>query len=212
MAPSFYDVNIHPTKKEVKFKDEDVVYKVMYSAIKNAILSKDFLGNSKKEESKEYISKEFKYATKHFINFMKDEPQKEVESIKKDNTDLIKRDEQRKIDYKFIGIIFKTYILIEINDEIYMIDQHAAHERIMYEQIKNNFQNKISTNTQMMLIPEIIELQNKEIEFVKQNIDFIKSIGFDIELFGEKTVKINGVPDLDYKSKVSNQRFFLVTA
>ena len=107
------------------------------------------------------------------------------------------------------GISFKTYIMIEINNELYLIDQHAAHERIMYEQIKNNYKNKINTNTQMMLIPELIELPNKEIEFIKENIELIQNTGFDIELFGDKTIKINGVPDLEYKSKLSNRRLFL---
>ena len=58
MPPSFYDVNIHPTKKEVKFKEEDVIYRTLYSAIKNAVLSKSFLGNNVKEEKK-YDNRDF---------------------------------------------------------------------------------------------------------------------------------------------------------
>ena len=116
---------------------------------------------------------------------------------------------QEKLTIYLSGISFKTYIMIEIENELYLIDQHAAHERIMYEQIKNNYKNKINTNTQMMLIPELIELPNKEIEFIKQNIELIQNTGFDIELFGDKTIKINGVPDLEYKSKLSNRRLFL---
>ena len=211
MSPSFYDVNIHPTKKEVKFKDEALVYRVLYTAIKNAILSKDFLGNKVTEENKEYVNSEFKYVTNHFIN--SDGNQKNDLSPNsldsKNNFEIIKRETARIIDYKFIGISFKTYIMIEIDNEMYLIDQHAAHERIMYEQIKNNYKNKINTNTQMMLIPELIELTNKDIEFIKQNMELIKNTGFDIELFGDKTIKINGVPDLEYKSKLSNRRLFL---
>ena len=211
MPPSFYDVNIHPTKKEVKFKDEALVYRVLYTAIKNAILSKDFLGNKVTEENKEYVNSEFKYVTNHFINSegnkKNDLSPKSLDS--KNNIEIIKRETARKIDYKFIGISFKTYIMIEIDNEMYLIDQHAAHERIMYEQIKDNYKNKINTNTQMMLIPELIELSNKEIEFIKENIELIQNTGFDIELFGDKTIKINGVPDLEYKSKLSNRRLFL---
>lgn len=211
MSPSFYDVNIHPTKKEVKFKDEALVYRVLYTAIKNAILSKDFLGNKVTEENKEYVNSEFKYVTNHFINSdgnkKNDLSPNSLDS--KNNFEIIKRETARIIDYKFIGISFKTYIMIEIDNEMYLIDQHAAHERIMYEQIKNNYKNKINTNTQMMLIPELIELTNKDIEFIKQNMELIKNTGFDIELFGDKTIKINGVPDLEYKSKLSNRRLFL---
>ena len=214
MSPSFYDVNIHPTKKEVKFKDEALIYRVLYTAIKNAILSKEFLGNKSTEENREYVNSEFKYVTNHFINseeIKTNSPNENIDNSanNQDVSDIIKRDNARKIDYKFIGISFKTYIMIEIGNEMYLIDQHAAHERIMYEQIKNNYKNKINTNTQMMLIPELIELSNKEIEFIKQNMDLIQNTGFDIELFGDKTIKINGVPDLEYKSKLSNRRLFL---
>ena len=204
IPPSFYDVNIHPTKKEVKFKEEDVVYRTLYSAIKNAVLSKSFLGNNIQEVNKEYVDSEFKFVTNHFLEKNYQEKTEDLE----DEKDLIKRKEQRKIDYKFIGISFKTYIIIEIEDQIYLIDQHAAHERIMYEQIKNNYKNKINTNTQMMLVPELIELPIKEINFIKQNLDLIKAAGYDIDFFGEKTVKINGIPDIDYKSKVSTRHMF----
>ena len=213
MPPSFYDVNIHPTKKEVKFKDEGLVYQTLYSAIKNAVLSKEFLGNKINEENKEYVNSEFKYVTNHFINSedTKTNLSKEynTNTLEPQNNEVIKRENARKINYKFIGISFKTYIMVEIDNEMYLIDQHAAHERIMYEQIKDNYKNKINTNTQMMLIPELIELSNKEIEFIKNNMELIQNTGFDIELFGEKTVKINGIPDLEYKSKLGTRRLFL---
>ena len=213
MPPSFYDVNIHPTKKEVKFKDEGLVYQTLYSAIKNAVLSKEFLGNKINEENKEYVDSEFKYVTNHFIKSedTKTNLSKEYNknSLEPQNNEVIKRENARKINYKFIGISFKTYIMVEIDNEMYLIDQHAAHERIMYEQIKDNYKNKINTNTQMMLIPELIELSNKEIEFIKNNMELIQNTGFDIELIGEKTVKINGIPDLEYKSKLGSRRLFL---
>ena len=213
MPPSFYDVNIHPTKKEVKFKDEGLVYQTLYSAIKNAVLSKEFLGNKINEENKEYVDSEFKYVTNHFINSEETKTNLSKEyntnTLEPQNNEVIKRENARKINYKFIGISFKTYIMVEIDNEMYLIDQHAAHERIMYEQIKDNYKNKINTNTQMMLIPELIELSNKEIEFIKNNMELIQNTGFDIELFGEKTVKINGIPDLEYKSKLGTRRLFL---
>ena len=103
----------------------------------------------------------------------------------------------------------QTYIIIEINNEIYLIDQHAAHERLLYEQIKSNYKNNISTNAQMLLFSEIVTLTHKELEFVKQNTDLIKKAGYDIELFGDNTIKINGIPDIEYRSKTNTKDMFL---
>ena len=116
----------------------------------------------------------------------------------------IEREEKRNIEYKYLGILFKTFIALEINEEIFLVDQHAAHERVLYEQIKENYKKHISQNTQLMLIPEVVTLTHKEMEFIKQNMQLISNTGFEIEPFGENTVKINGIPDLEYKSKTKN--------
>ena len=119
------------------------------------------------------------------------------------------QEEKRKIQYKYLGILLQTYIVIEIDNEIYLIDQHAAHERILYEKIKANYKNNISTNSQMLLFSEIVTLTHKELEFVKQNINLIKKTGYDIELFGENTIKINGIPDIEYRVKTNTKDMFL---
>lgn len=195
MPADYYDINVHPTKMEVRFKDEDKIYKSVYHAIKNAMLNKEFLGNNEIVEKEEYIDDEYNFLTnKTFDNGSR-------------NFDIIKRETARKIEYKFIGIIFKTYIIIEINNELYMIDQHAGHERILYEQIKENYKAHLQNNSQMMLIPDIINLTHKEIKFVQENLELIRNTGFDIELFGSDSVKINGIPNLEYK--VNSKNIFL---
>ena len=88
-----------------------------------------------------------------------------------------------------------------------MIDQHAGHERILYEQIKENYKAHLQNNSQMMLIPDIINLTHKEIKFVQENLELIRNTGFDIELFGSDSVKINGIPNLEYK--VNSKNIFL---
>ena len=193
MPADCYDVNVHPTKSEVRFKEEDKLYRIFYHAIKEAILSSEFLGNNEREVEKDYVENEYSFLTNHF-----DKIEPEVE--KQTDATEITREEKRKIEYKFIGILFRTYIIVEIDDEIYLIDQHAAHERILYEQIKANYKNNIKNNSQMMLIPEIINLSHREAEFVQQNMQLFKQIGFELELFGENTIKINGIPDLEYKT------------
>ena len=191
MPATYYDINVHPTKMEVRFKEEDIIFKVFYHAIKNAILSEQFLGNTENEmDHTEYIENELEFVTNKL------EKQEE-------DYNLIERKEKRHIDYKYIGIIFKTYIVVEIDGEIYLIDQHAAHERILYEQIKENYKNNLTNNTQMTLIPEVVNLTHKEMEFVENNMDIFNNLGFEMESFGENSLKIFGIPDLEYKTKTN---------
>ena len=244
MPANFYDINAHPTKMEVRFEDESKIYKIFYHAIKNAILSKDFLGNTQNDENNdEYISNEFDFLTNHFgqkdeeNNDRKMEDKKEIQTdssnvendkieesvLKSENyfarrtinanesvnlleqkNELIHRENKREVKYKYIGILFRTFIIVEIEDELYLIDQHAAHERLLYEQIKENYKNHISSNSQMILMPEVYNLTNKEFEFVQKNLNLFQSYGFDVEMFGNNAVKINGIPDIEYRAKSKN--------
>ena len=202
MNPNSYDINVHPTKMEVRFKEESQIYRAIYHAIKEALLKKDFLGNTENENEEDYVDNEYYFLTSHFVK--EDTSVKEENSKIESNSQNIQRENKRKIEYKFIGILFRTYIIIEINNELYFIDQHAAHERILYEQIKANYKHHIKNDIQMMLIPEVVNLTHKEMEFVRKYINMFQDIGFDIEEFGDSVVKINGIPDIDYKTNSKN--------
>lgn len=219
MPATLYDVNVHPTKMEVRFKDEQALYKMVYHAIKEASLNKEFLGNTDLENNKDtYIQNEFEFLTNHYdteknINILKPTTSNNISEDSQNenlaNTDLINRDKIRNVNYKYIGIVFRTYIMIEIEDELYLVDQHAAHERVLYEQIKENYKNNIQNNSQLMLVPELINLTHKEMEFVQNNIDLFKNYGFDIEVFGENAIKVNGIPDIEYKIKIDTKNIFM---
>ena len=200
-APAnMYDVNVHPTKTEVRFKNDEQMYRVLYRAMKNAMLNKEFMGNKEiEQEKKDYINSEYNYYTNNFVKNEKVEVQEAPE--------LIEREQERKINYKYLGISFKTFITAQIGDDIYLIDQHAAHERILYEKIKENYKYTKANNTQMLLVPEVVDLTHKEMEFVKEHFELFTKSGFDIELFGENTVKIMGRPDLSYR--MGNRNIFL---
>ena len=103
----------------------------------------------------------------------------------------------QKIQYKFIGIAFNTYIILEIDNELYIMDQHAAHERIMYEKVKKNFFNQTGEKaSQLLLLPDIINLTHKEMDIAKDNMAMFRQAGFILEEFGENTIKLSGVPDV----------------
>ena len=210
MPADYYDVNVHPAKLEVRFKDEDRIYKVFYHAIKSAVLNKEFLGNTVLEEDEkkeDYIKSEFDFGAKNFksnddlvkepnninmhnnIRDIKISNNKydyyEKEAINKivnknenseDDQDLRIR-EERKIDYKYIGILFRTYIVIEIDNEIYLMDQHAAHERVLYEKVKENYKkNHVVHNTQLMIFSDVVNLTHKEMSFVEENMDMFRKV------------------------------------
>ena len=230
MPANYYDVNVHPTKIEVRFNEEHEITRILYHAIKNSILNSEFLGNNQNENKEKYIENEFEFLTTNKIESngefnktskfdlpkadmtslkIKENTEKNIENsdlpkVENQNIELRKREEKRKVEYKYIGILFRTYIIVEIADEIYLIDQHAAHERVLYEQIKENYKNHIEQNSQLTLIPEVVNLTHKEMEFVKENMKLFRDIGFDIEEFGENTLKINGIPDLEYRAKTNN--------
>ena len=124
--------------------------------------------------------------------------------IVKDNVSIFETQEEfQKPTYKFIGIVFNTYIILEIDKEMYILDQHAAHERIMYEKVKKNYYSDQSKDSQMLLLPDVITLTHKEMEIAKENIPMFNRAGFYLEEFGDNTIKLTGVPtvciDLDTK-------------
>ena len=142
---------------------------------------------------------------------IQDEEEKVEEKKEEKDIDLLKDnisvfegiEEYQKPAYKFIGIVFKTYIIIEIGQEMYILDQHAAHERIMYEKVKENYYSESSKDSQMLLLPDVITLTHKEMDIAKENMEMFRKAGFTLEEFGENTIKLTGVPtvciDLDTK-------------
>ena len=104
-----------------------------------------------------------------------------------------------KVDtlYEYIGHVFDTYIIIRMKDKIYFVDQHAAHERYLFEQIKEAYYKK-DQETQMLLIPLLIGLSNKEMGIVRDNIEMFENAGFILDEFDDNTYKVAGVPNVGY--------------
>lgn len=106
------------------------------------------------------------------------------------------KEDYPEISYKFIGIVFSTYIIIEIKNEMYIIDQHAAHERIMYEKVKANYYSEDEKDEQLLLLPDVISLTHKEMAIAKENVEMFAKAGFTFEEFGDNTIKLVTVPGM----------------
>ncbi len=314
LNPMKVDVNVHPAKLEVRFEDENKVFKAVYHAIKDTLLKGDLIADKEnlnelqentinssnktvaanaepvysadikkeekrfgglfsrfskeKNENKPEINEEEdksnliaqiytnKYEnnenmvsepkstygyelpveggvvnkiqeqpktfdemyTKTFGAMTKDERKAVEEEKKNEEKIMLKPEEMKSVEnisifpketepqnqpYKFIGIAFSTYIILELGQELYILDQHAAHERILYEKIKKNYYSNEEKDSQLMLLPDVIELSHKEMDIAKENMEMFRKAGFTLEEFGENTIKLSGVPnvciDLDTK-------------
>ena len=106
---------------------------------------------------------------------------------------------------KIIGICFNTYIIVENNSSIYFIDQHAGHERLLYDKFKASFENS-QLATQTLLVPYIINTNHLESDFMNNNLEIFKNLGFEIESFGINSFKVSSVPVL--LKDISLNQFF----
>ena len=108
---------------------------------------------------------------------------------------------QNRIDVnncRFAGKLFNTYLLYELRDSVYIIDQHAAHERLIFNRLKEQMKER-KVVRQPMLVPFELNLNAFESAFIRDNLGYLEEIGFDIEEFGSTSFKVNSVPvDLQY--------------
>ena len=171
-------------------KKEEETFEQMY---------KRLFGRDINEAKKEYAEKQAEEEEKYPISPITGE---EISIFEKEGID-------NNPQYKFIGIAFKTYIILTMGDDLYILDQHAAHERIMYEKVKANYYSEGEKDCQLMLLPDIIKLSTREMGIFKDNKEMFNKAGFAVEEFGDNTVKLTGVPEfcLDFDT----QELFLET-
>ena len=112
------------------------------------------------------------------------------------NESLFDNEEDGKsaLKYKYIGIAFKTYIMFTKDDDLYFMDQHAAHEKILFERIKANYNKDEEKDSQLMLLPDVITLTDRQMGSYEDNKDLFEKAGFMCEEFGDNVVKLSGVP------------------
>lgn len=219
----FVDVNVHPAKTEVRFADSNAVRGLIITAIKNAInqagfkvattASKQALQSMQKTNIPSFstyrlpeISPQnlYDYNSNREIYHdiwkptAKNLQDSDGANIASFNEKYISEQSQENIQYSYplgsaVAQLYNTYIIAQNNNGVIMVDQHAAHERIVYEQMKHVIA-KSEVKTQTLLIPEIIELEEIHAKKLMLYCDSFKQLGLHLENFGDNTIIIREIP------------------
>jgi DNA mismatch repair protein MutL len=209
ISSSMVDVNVHPAKTEVRFSNEQEVFRAVYHAIYDALLSKDLVRNIELSQ-RESIPRKKPASIDDYqqesidirYNLTNVAPQLVMEEQHvNDELTLVENDKMtlsELVEAKIIGQIFTTYILLETNEELILIDQHAAHERIIYESLLDKFNNS-ELLSQSLLNSVTIELTHTEINLVNTEKDFFNKLGFIFENFGNNSIVLRAVPYMNFK-------------
>lgn len=221
------DVNVHPTKMEVRFTNQQEVYdlfsQTIYEALKQASLVPDVsLETPHAKESipsvpEQKVPEPFEYAREKQFTAAQAKTQMVLENPQIRNSGFAKapftdpkasviKEEYRQLDWKeekkiqpdvpvfrIIGQVFDTYWLVEYEKELLIIDQHAAHEKVLYERLMASLQEKRGM-TQELAAPLVVSLSGREIEVLDQHKEIFEEIGFRFEAFGDREYLITGVP------------------
>lgn len=174
------DVNIHPAKAEVKFCNEQAVFGEVRKAIEQALLRTSIPANPKPMP---FSSDSGQWQTPRMIT--DNEPAFAVAQLPAMELPIL----------RIMGQMASTYIIAEGPDGLYLIDQHAAHERILYDQILGQLSRK-GVEVQGLLEPMNIEFSPREEETLRCNMDLVAEFGFSIEPFGDRSYLIRAIPAL----------------
>ena len=213
------DVNVHPTKMELRFNNQQEVYNAIYSAVDQGLHEKELIPHVEMPEPKTAVQStpepkpavqstpESKPAVQSTPEektpYMQNtavrpqistqttapEPPKQMELFE---DHLLTREAMQK--YKVVGQVFETYWLVEYDNSLYIIDQHAAHERVLYEKTLKSMQTREFTS-QMISPPIVLNLSMREAELLNTYMDRFTRIGFEIEEFGQDSYAVRAVPD-----------------
>lgn len=209
--PTLVDVNIHPTKQDIKLSKMNDLYDLIYNTLKNTLYQNllipnalksdsvsiikdsviaDIVSTMTKSEAKENVQTELDFK----IEVNQNENSDKEKSLEiKTNEELIINKEMKSLVLYPVGLALGTYIIAENYEGVYLIDQHAAQERVNYERYMKALKERKTTTTRL-LIPITVELSTSDFVILKDNLDVLINMGFIIEEFGVNTFKIEGHP------------------
>lgn len=209
----YIDVNVHPSKMELRFCNAPEIYPVIVETVKEALTEKENIIDAKiddekqeekkidrkpepfetkrnKVEVKEEIKPE-KVSNKPKVNYENIKPKKDEEVHEQMTYDFLSEEARPK--HKIIGQVFETYWIVEYEDEMFIIDQHAAHEKVNFERLMKRFENN-DISSQTLTQPIILNLSMKDANIVEQYLDNFNEIGFVIEPFQGTDFAVRAVP------------------
>ncbi|HUT22007.1 MAG TPA: DNA mismatch repair endonuclease MutL [Candidatus Bipolaricaulota bacterium] len=237
--PYKIDVNVHPRKLEVRFSEPQTVYRGVYRAIastldKNNLIKQVAFDKPAEERGSGFIDIKSALSEKkislppsasqvkqavEFNQSIYALPKSAKKSFTSENIELVSFLQEKielvdvdidENDWQVIGQIKNSYIIIESASGVKIMDQHAVSERVQFEKIKLEFETE-KIKSQSLLLPLLFDLPAIDMDNIRQSIDSWSKFGFSIDIFGEKTIKINAVPAM-LKDKNIQKIFFEIFA
>lgn len=194
--PTLVDVNIHPTKQDIKMSKIEELTEILYKTIKEALYNNLLIPNAIVDESLNKVDIPFIPPSVY------DKDNKVIEVVqtsfdlgttKSEEETVIKNETFKRLKLYPVGQVHGTYIIAENEDGMFILDQHAAHERVNYEMIKKKFAEETPSYTDM-LVPLQIELTTSDYEAFMENKGVLEDLGFKIEEFGINTIVFKAHP------------------
>jgi DNA mismatch repair protein MutL len=195
MPPQFVDVNVHPTKAEVRFRDHDEVFRCVQSAVRRALHAYTPVPRIDPGSSWSYTETTRQPAPAGEVSrgdWAEEEPVGE--------NDISAHPSQSQLSnqifplLRLVGQVAASYLIAEGPDGLYLIDQHAAHERVLYERFMAERGGLIPS--QALLKPALVDLPLPEARLLEEQIDVLEGIGFRVEPFGTGTFLVRSIPSL----------------
>jgi DNA mismatch repair protein MutL len=195
------DVNVHPAKHEIRFAQQKKVHDMIVRVVADRLRLADqsvwrpapYSGTDAAREKNRISESVIPGNTGTFRDFGVQEEKMQDPDLARTTGQAPLWEKKRFGDLRMIGQFHDTYILCESVDGLVLIDQHAAHERILFEQLKHRFQNEKRTS-QKLLIPETIDLGYREAKILERLVPDLFELGLEITPFGGDTFVVKAVP------------------